>query len=144
MLWHERQAHAGTICELAWDYRESRTTYKTALTMRRALAPSGACSSSCSTLLFANACCNPTVYYSALRMLPGKTVVKHQPVSSLTQSFGLCFATFKVRNLQPLAVEAGRHQSAQTCTRAQRCTRVSVMNGLFTLKLNLRSIHICI
>ena len=59
-----RQAHEGTICELARDYRESRTTHNTALTMTRALAGSRACSSRLSTLLFATACCGPTVYYS--------------------------------------------------------------------------------
>ena len=53
-----------------------------------------------------------------------KKIIKHQPISSLTQSFGLCFATFEVRNLKPLAVEAGKHQSAQPCTRDRRCTRV--------------------
>ena len=61
---NERQAHAGTICELARNYRESRTTYNTALAMKRSLAPSHSCSSRLSTPLFANACCNPTVHYS--------------------------------------------------------------------------------
>ena len=64
MSWHERQARAGTICELERDYRELRTTYNTALAMKRSLAPSRACSSRLSTLLIANACCSPTVYYS--------------------------------------------------------------------------------
>ena len=131
-----------TQCELARDYRESRTTNTTALTTKRALAPSRACSSSCSTLLFANACCNPTMYYSALRKVAGNKLIKHQPISSLTQSVGLRFATFKVRNLKPLASEMGRHQSAQTCTRDQWWTRVSIMYGLFTS--NLSSTQICI
>ncbi len=56
--------HAGTICELARDFRESRTTDNTALAMKRPLARSRACSSRLSTLLIANACCSPSVCHS--------------------------------------------------------------------------------
>ena len=88
MSWHERQAHAGTICELAPDFRESRTTDNSALTMKRALAGSHAsCSSSLSTLLFANACCSPTVYYSFVQrcVLPEKNSSNSHQTSTYLQ-----------------------------------------------------------
>ena len=56
----------GTICELAGNYLESRTTDNTALTMRRVLAGSRECSSRLSTLLFANACCGRAAYHSSV------------------------------------------------------------------------------
>ena len=120
----------GTICELARDFPESITTDNTALTMKRALAGSlASCSSSLSTLLFANACCNPTVHHSFVLqrcVLPeekknSSNINYHQPISGLTQSFGLCFATSEVGNLKPLAVEAGRHQSAHKHAQGANC-----------------------
>ena len=81
----------------------------------------------------ARPCCLPTPVVTQLSIIhsccsiahvAGKKFIKHQPISSLTKSVGLCFATFELRNLKPLAVEAGRHRSAQPCTRDRRCTRV--------------------
>ena len=130
MSWHERQARAGTICELARNYRESRTTHNTALAMERSLAPSSACSSRLSTLLIANACCSPTVYYSFV--LQGRACCREKLSSNIINKLTHLQPHPKLwpllRHIWSWKPKTTRSWSgkapkcAQACTRDQRCS----------------------